>query len=570
MAVVQMECLEKGQRIAEYEVLKLIARGPCGATYQVAQRKTGKEFALKLMQLIPSLGIEWKQGVYAQTALLNQIKGRHIDSILFTGETEDFIYWVKDFVHDPEGHSSSLLQYRQRYANRLSQHQLLHILHQTLLGLEQIWSYRDAHHEGLCHGNIKASNILLLEVGDGFNGQEPFEVKLTDLEPYGLRTDSFYKAYAKHLQSQSHYAEAWRGEDALDQTLLKQFSLFDLQAPEEKKVSFSADLFALGVTFYSAMSGQPPQGRFLFPTELRPELDPFWDTFIKKTLAYKPEERFSSYSEIREHLDPLLGESKVEALPAPVRKERRRSLTPPGMVYIPAGNFSVGSYDCGKDATPPHECSSEGFYLDRTPVTNAQFQRFVEETGYQTEMEQAGCGPIFLNGQWKELEGIHWQNPLGLALPKDFSQHPVVQISYQDALAYCAHYGRRLPSEEEWEYAAKGGLKDPRYPWGHTITRAQANYGSQSPCAVMSYQANAYGLYDIVGNVWEWTSSWYQAYPGNDEQQEYYGEQYRVLRGGAWQFDASQCMISYRNANAPDASFPTIGFRTAYDYQGPE
>jgi len=310
-----------------------------------------------------------------------------------------------------------------------------------------------------------------------------------------------------------------------------------------------------------------PQGRFLSPTELKPGLNSFWNHFIQKTLAYHPKDRYSSYDQLLDDIKENLEEVETNERPIERAPILRKSLTPPGMLYIPPGKFEVGSSECGTDASPPYSCQTEGFYLERTLVTVAKFQRFIEETSYCTEVEKEGKGALFMNGEWKEVEGISWKNPLGITLPVDFKEHPVTQVTYNDALAYCEWLGHRLPTEEEWEYSAKGGLYKVAYPWGSTITKVQANFASKGTTPVMRYQANAYGLYDIVGNVWEWTTSWYKPYPGSEEKQPYYGEEYKVLRGGAWQFDASQCHVSYRNANRPEYTYPTIGFRTVCDFK---
>jgi formylglycine-generating enzyme len=136
-------------------------------------------------------------------------------------------------------------------------------------------------------------------------------------------------------------------------------------------------------------------------------------------------------------------------------------------------------------------------------------------------------------------------------------------VTCEDAKAYASWAGRRLPTELEWEYSATGGKKHSRYPWGDTITPSQANYSTDSTSPVTRYQPNSFGLYDLSGNVWEWTDSWYDAYPGNEKTNSHFGEKYKVIRGGAWFYDAKHCMISYRNANDPSHAYPTVGFRTA-------
>ncbi|SCA58735.1 Sulfatase-modifying factor 1, partial [Chlamydiales bacterium SCGC AB-751-O23] len=236
------------------------------------------------------------------------------------------------------------------------------------------------------------------------------------------------------------------------------------------------------------------------------------------------------------------------------------------MVYIPLGEFSVGSEECGEDAKPPHTCATKGFYLDKFCVSNQQFAHFVKETDYVTEAERGEGAPIWLEGQWKMLEGISWKNPTGNTLPKDFPAHPVTQITLEDAKAYSEWMGKRLPTEEEWEYAAKGGQINARYPWGDNISKVHANFMSDKTVVNGSYPANGYGLYDMAGNVWEWTDSYYIAYPGNTSSNPHFTEDLQVVRGGAWLYDAAYCLIAFRNANQKSRCYPTLGFRCALDF----
>ena len=149
----------------------------------------------------------------------------------------------------------------------------------------------------------------------------------------------------------------------------------------------------------------------------------------------------------------------------------------------------------------------------------------------------------------------------------NLGQHPVTQITYDDAVAYAEWLGHRLPEEWEWEYSALAGEKDKLFPWGNDISPANANYGSDCTSEVMKYSPNDFGLFDMAGNVWEWTNSWYMAYPGNHQENSYFGEKYKVVRGGAWMYDGAHCMSSYRNANQPDRAYPTVGFRTVLNFK---
>ncbi len=227
---------------------------------------------------------------------------------------------------------------------------------------------------------------------------------------------------------------------------------------------------------------------------------------------------------------------------------------PAGMVWVPGGTFWMGSDEPEfPDARPWHEVQVDGFWMDRTEVTNAQFAAFVKATGYVTIAERkprpedfpgappenlvAGsvvftppAGPVPLDSHyrwWSYVEGANWRHPTGPGSDlagKD--QHPVVHIAYADALAYCRWAGKRLPTEAEFEYAARGGLDRARYVWGeefqpggrfmantfqgHFPDTNTAEDGYVTTAPVGSFLPNGYGLVDMAGNVWEWTSDWYQ------------------------------------------------------------
>lgn len=221
------------------------------------------------------------------------------------------------------------------------------------------------------------------------------------------------------------------------------------------------------------------------------------------------------------------------------------------MVSIPAGPFTLG-YDAGlDDEKPPQEADLPEYQIDLFEVTNTQFVAFVEATGYQTDAEQAGSGRVWRD-EWGEGE----------------DNHPVVRVSWNDAIAYCDWVGKRLPTEAEWEKAARGP-EGFIYPWGNTYDAARANgrdSGLRSTVAVGSYGEgiSPYGLFDMAGNVREWAAEpGYRPYPGNSIPSPYYGEELRVLRGGGWFDDAPDLRTTRRNPTSPTAANWDIGFRCA-------
>lgn len=296
---------------------------------------------------------------------------------------------------------------------------------------------------------------------------------------------------------------------------------------------------------------------------------------------------------------------------------------PEGMLWIPGGEFTMGSTEGLADERPPHRVRVSGFFLDATEVTNAQFRAFVEATGYVTVaerpidveelMRQAGPGaerppPEMLvpgalvldqaqtNGWWwKWQPGACWRKPDGVnALASDRDSHPVVQVSWDDAVAYCEWAGKRLPTEAEWEYAARGGLEAQRYVWGpeknpggaHLANIWQGRFpetnlvqdGFFGTAPVRSFAPNGFGLFDMSGNVWEWVSDWYRADTyskrsavtldpfGPDssyDPQEPHAPK-RVNRGGSFLCSDNYCLgyrPSARMKSSPDTGLFHTGFR---------
>ncbi|MFK5689139.1 formylglycine-generating enzyme family protein [Ornithinimicrobium sp. LYQ92] len=279
---------------------------------------------------------------------------------------------------------------------------------------------------------------------------------------------------------------------------------------------------------------------------------------------------------------------------------------PVEQALIPGGRFlmgdSSGDHNPGDGEVPRHEVVLDGFSIDTTPVTNADFARFVESTGYRTEAEVFEFSAVFhlavaaergdILGRppeapwWYGVRSADWRHPGGTRSSiDDLSDHPVVHVSWNDAVAYCAWAGRRLPTEAEWEYAARGGLDAKKYPWGDAEvdaggwraniwqgdfprTNTQAD-GYLTTAPVRTFSPNGYGLWQPVGNVWEWCADWFD--PNSYRTSERDGPagpptgEARVLRGGSYLCHISYCnryRNSARSQNTPDSSVGNTGFRT--------
>lgn len=308
-----------------------------------------------------------------------------------------------------------------------------------------------------------------------------------------------------------------------------------------------------------------------------------------------------------------------------------------GMVWLPGGTFVMGTdeTDAYDHERPAHQVRLEGFWMDETEVTNEQFSTFVEATGYVTVAErkpkwediqkQSPPGtpaphdsllvpgalvfnppgqPVMLNDYsqwWRWVPGTDWKHPEGPGSNLDGRlAFPVVHVAYEDAEAYCAWAGKRLPTEAEWEFASRGGAEQQRYPWGGELRHEgrfmantfqgsfpnhnSADDGFERLAPVKSFPPNAYGLYDMIGNVWEWTSDWYHvgyfkllaktpvsvSPPGPDKPYDP-NEPYaikRVSKGGSFLCADDYCVNyrpSARQGTAFDSGMSNLGFRCVKD-----
>lgn len=287
-----------------------------------------------------------------------------------------------------------------------------------------------------------------------------------------------------------------------------------------------------------------------------------------------------------------------------------------GMVWIAPGRFLMGSDEQYAEEALVHPVSVSGFWIDAHDVTNAQFRRFVEATGYVTLAERqpdlvrhpdlpaamrAPGSAVFTlpdpsaPGRWRYVAGANWRQPEGPGSSlAGRENHPVVHVAYEDALAYARWLGRELPSEAQWEYAARGGLDGKTYVWGDRFApegkpmantwegrfpdenRAEDGFSGTSP--VGCFMPNGYGLFDMAGNVWQWTRTWYapghrnraEADPEGPGEADSFdprqpGIPAKVIKGGSYLCAPNWCMRyrpSARQAREVDSGTSHIGFRT--------
>jgi len=304
---------------------------------------------------------------------------------------------------------------------------------------------------------------------------------------------------------------------------------------------------------------------------------------------------------------------------------------PEGMVWIPGGEFTMGAehLEAWANEGPEHRVRVDGFWMDTHEVTNAAFAKFVEATGHVTTAEQApsleaimdqsppGTPPpppemlvpgslvfakpdgraLGVASWWQWTPGANWRHPEGPESSiRDRMDHPVVHVSWEDAAAYAEWAGKRLPTEAEWEFAARGGLEGKRFVWGEappSDTAIFANIwqgrfphenlatdGFERTATVGSFDPNGYGLHDMAGNVWEWCSDWYRANWHERKKAEgvvenppgppssFGPEPQRVIKGGSFLCHASYCSSyrpSARQGQAVDTGTSHVGFRCVKD-----
>jgi formylglycine-generating enzyme len=280
---------------------------------------------------------------------------------------------------------------------------------------------------------------------------------------------------------------------------------------------------------------------------------------------------------------------------AALRPSAVHRATPEDMVAVPAGEFLMGSEDAlaypADGEGPARTVYVDAFWMDACTVSNAQFARFVSDTGYRTSAERIDWSFVFAGllpddfpptrgvvgaPWWRQVEGADWRHPDGPhSTWEDRADHPVVHVDWDDARSYCAWAGKRLPTEAEWERAARGGLHAKVFPWGddfepggrprmnvwqgdfpHPHPTADGWYGT---CPVDAFEPNGFGLHNATGNVWEWCEDRFST--SLDEQQ-------RVAKGGSYLCHASCCRryrVAARQGLFPDSATGNVGFRCALD-----
>lgn len=614
----------------DYSVVKQIGQGSLGSVFLVEHRFMKRQYVLKVLPQELSNDRAFIQRLEEDVTLLASLEHPNIVKIHNISFAQGQYFLVTDCIVDELGETTNLAQYLRENRKNLSEAELFHILYQVADALQYAHTKKGM---GIAHRGIKLNNILVgAKKSQGIDIYLA-DFGLSRIIGTGAVLTRTFQTVADTLgigpalniaKSSARYPTPPLDptkQNALQLSFVQNYAFL---APEQKRiestpqVDVKADIYAFGILAYYILTGEFPEGYFDAPSAQLPDYTFNWDALIASCLQSNPQKRpdliLEALETIRHSLPakmeflsakPVLEPIPSEAIQQPVVR-MTKSLQPvlkvaqierpevdpdPGAVfnvdntikyYTPerrevknsqplltemmifqGGNFMQGSNDGNRDEAPRHEVILDPFAIDIHPVTNEQFVRFLEAMG--GEKDSSHLDIIRLRDSRIKRSGGR------LSIESGYAKHPVVGVTWYGAIAYAKWIGKRLPTEAEWEVAARGGLEATLYPSGDDIEKTQANFFSSDTTPVMSYAPNNTGLYDMAGNVYEWCHDWYgynyyevSAQEPNNPAGPIQGV-YRVLRGGCWKSLKEDLRCSRRHRNNPGTVNGTYGFRCAAD-----
>ncbi|MFZ4773280.1 MAG: SUMF1/EgtB/PvdO family nonheme iron enzyme [Chlamydiia bacterium] len=585
--------------LGDYQLKRWLGSGPLGQTYLAEHRFLKKSFALKVLDESLSQDRFFIDRFERGVEQLSHIEGEGFNTYRYVGNHEGSYYVVSDLVLNDQGNSQTLLDYLKLLNFQLDFEHVQDLLWQLAKALDTLHQNR-FQDQPMAHRGLRFSNILMGKEG---------KVVITDAGLTGLVTEEkmlpkIYKAVAEEIP---HH------ESKFKNAFLSAFYFFSPEQRHAGHVSFMADQYAFGTLAYYLLQKKFPEGIFPLPEKL--------SHLIQACLQFKPQDRPEKLSPYFEQKAPL--STPVEAISRVLQTEKaalqvekgekmvfhsidipqpklqesviaRPSYDPDPaskfkvdqnvalfrpevkteveiapiltqMSIIPNGFYTRGSPTGARDERPQHQVYVASFAIDVHPVTNEQFVRFLEVLGGEKDVNNNDT--IHLkDSRVKRLGGRFVVEP-------GYAKHPVVGVTWYGATAYAKWVGKRLPTEAEWEIAARGGGSESIYPTGQFIERSIANFFSSDTTPVMSYKENSFGLFDLAGNVYEWCHDWYEYNYYEHSIQESDNPKgppqgvYRVLRGGCWKSLKDDLRCSHRHRNSPAVSNRTYGFRCTADVE---
>ncbi len=509
-----------------YEITNKIGEGGMGVVYKGIDLVMQRTVAIKMLHanLLGETGV--RQRFLREGRLMSTLNHPHVVQVYDLVEDNRMLALVMEFV---EG--ITLTEYLQQWGGKLPYAEILSLFVPILQAMEE------AHNQGIIHRDLKPDNILLQRT------QTWMFPKIAD---FGL---------AKIIEGTSYTVSG-----ALLGTCMY---MSPEQIQSERSLDHRADIYSLGITLYQMCTGRCPfqdtnhfalmmahvQNEPPLPSKQRQDMPEALETLILEALVKQPEQRLDSCQSFQERLESALG--TVEAVTQPLLEELPPKLEQADgseMILIPGGDFLMGPKRRSVYLDP--------FYIDRYAVTNLQFRLFLDTTGYRPSDTSSHR---FL---------AHWNHR---KIPPKLENHPVIFVSWYDARAYAIWAGKSLPTEAQWEKAARGekGLK---YPWGRDDPSPErANFGrtKSGPVAVdaMPKGASPYGALGLAGNVWEWCEDtdnpdFYNNGPDHNPRHVIRdGKTKCVLRGGSWIYDARSLRTHTRKGYDPHYRQEDVGFR---------
>lgn len=564
--------MKLGTQIGDYALLQELGFGLLGTTYLAQHNLLKRKSILKILDHVSLERFEQHIG------LLSALSHPHIAHLHNASFIDGRVVVISEEIVDAQGAHCNLEEYIHKKRGELLEDEIVRIAQQLASALD----YAHQLKQPISHNLIKLSNISILEKEDG---------------PHAVFTDF---GLASLIEPDSQFNRLLHLTLQKNLTRAQFYHHFSFASPEQKKTGISHpqnDIYAFGVLLYTLLVGESPDGYFDLPSKRLGEPKWNWDLLISKCLQTDPAKRpLHLYKQLDELLKsafkssdvqpvkPLLRPQQIarpsfDADPAAIfhiesavglykpknaaPKEVEPLLTE--MAIIPGGAYQRGSNQGGRDEMPRHTIELSSFAIDIHPVTNEQFVRFLEVMGGEKDVNN--------NDMIRLKESRIKRSGSNLNIESGYAKHPVVGVTWYGALAYTKWVGKRLPTEAEWEIAAYGGHEHFLYPTGDQIEKSQANFFSSDTTPVMSYPPNGYGLFDMVGNVYEWCNDWYDFHYYNLSVQEPKHPQgpvqgvYRVLRGGCWKSLKEDLRCAHRHRNNPGLMNSTYGFRCAADVE---
>lgn len=607
--------------LGDYTIQKQLGQGAYGVIYLAEHRFIKKTFALKVLPEEISSDSSFIRRFEEEVAAIASLDHPHIAKIHNVSCIEGLYFIVMDPMIDSFQETMNLDRFLELKGKVLSEEEKEDLLRQIASALDY------SHEKGVIHGAMKLTNILVAPTESGVNLLLS-DFGITRLIGEGIGFLRLCTEISKALMPSVQHSS----DRVLNQSrnFIRNFAFL---APEQKAFKGpcsdgKVDAYSFGILAYYLLTQKIPEGCFEPPSKIVPDIKKNWDLLINRCLQInsnvRPQKLIQAMNEYlqaprmvgkepsceteiksdpihqlkfefpqKSELDPNIAiqNSTPKPLIKPPEIARPEYEADPGaifqrdllvshytpkevevkeiepilteMVVIPGGTYYRGSREGARDEMPRHAIKLSSFALDIHPVTNEQFVLFLQTMGGEKDQN---------NNDIIRLRDSRIKKAAGkLTIESGYAKHPVVGVTWYGAVAYVKWIGKRLPTEAEWEAAASGGKENFIYPTGADIERSQANFFSADTTSVMSYPPNAFGLYDMAGNVYDWCQDWY-AYNYYDlsslEPDQPMGPQqgvYRVLRGGCWKSLKEDLRCSHRHRNNPGAVNGTYGFRCAAD-----